>query len=55
MKGWIICKGEKVDTYENRRFQEVAQEEGIELELHDPNDFDIIATKDDAKNSTLIL
>ena len=50
MKGWIICKEENRNAYENRRFKEVAQEEGIELELHDPTDFDIIATKGGRKS-----
>ena len=39
MKGGIICKEKNVNVYENRRFQEVAKEEGIELEFHDPSDF----------------
>ena len=50
MKGGIICKEKNVNVYENRRFKEVAQEEGIELELHDPTDFDIIATKGGRKS-----
>jgi gamma-F420-2:alpha-L-glutamate ligase len=50
MKGWIICKGKNRDSYENRRFQEVAQEEGTELEFYDPNDFDIITTKGGRKS-----
>lgn len=45
MKGWIICKKGNMNAYENRRFKEVAKEECFELELHDPSDFDIIATK----------
>ena len=45
MKGWIISKEKNMGTYENRRFQEVAQEEGIDLELYDPSDFDIITTR----------
>jgi len=35
MKGGIICKEKNMNAYENRRFKEVAQEEGIELEFHD--------------------
>lgn len=50
MKGWIICKEKNMDAYENKRFQEVAQEEGIELELRDPSDFDIIATRGGRKS-----
>ncbi len=50
MKGWIICKGKNRDSYENRRFREVAQEEGTELEFYDPNDFDIITTKGGRKS-----
>jgi gamma-F420-2:alpha-L-glutamate ligase len=50
MKGWIICKDKNRDSYENRRFREVAQEEGTELEFYDPNDFDIITTKGGRKS-----
>lgn len=50
MKGWIICKEKNMNVYENRRFKEAAQEEGIEFEFHDPNDFDIIATKGGGKS-----
>jgi len=50
MKGWIICKEKKMDAYENRRFQEVAQEEGIELEFRDQSDFDIITTRGGRKS-----
>ncbi len=39
-----------MNVYENRRFKETAKEEGIEFELHDPNDFDIIATKGGRKS-----
>lgn len=39
-----------MDAYENRRFRDVAREEGIELELHDPGDFDIIATRGGGKS-----
>jgi gamma-F420-2:alpha-L-glutamate ligase len=53
MKGWIICKEKNKNSYENRRFQEVAQEDGIELELHDPSDFDIITTKGGRKSLLL--
>jgi RimK family alpha-L-glutamate ligase len=50
MKGWIICKEKNMNSYENKRFQEVALEEGIELELRDPSDFDIITTKGGRKS-----
>ena len=57
MKGWILYKDSansiKPETYEINRFIQVAKEEGIELEIYQPEQFDLTVTRED-KQSVLI-
>ena len=45
MNGWIVAKTENWDDYENRRFIEEAQAQGLEMSLWDPKDLDICITE----------
>lgn len=53
MRVWILAKKENFNSYENRRFQEEAENMGIDLQLVAPEDFDIIVTKE-GKRSILL-
>ena len=55
MKGWILQKKiiGKEPSYETLKLIETANEQGIELELHDPRQFEIIVTQDDRKSVLL--
>src|SRR3989344_2645188 len=46
MKVWILAKKGWGDTYHNKRFKEVAKELGIECFIVNPEDVDIVATKE---------
>lgn len=54
MRGWILYKESMENlspsNYETRRFLEVAEQQGIELEVFAPEQFDLIVTKDDRKS-----
>lgn len=54
MKGWILYKDSanllKPETYEINRFMDVAREEGIELEILRPEQFDLTVTREDKKS-----
>lgn len=47
---WILAKRDKFDTYENVRFRDVAQQMGIPLTCIDPEDCEIITTKEGRKS-----
>lgn len=57
MKGWILHQDSseplKPQTYENARFMEVAVRHGIELRIVNPNDFDLLVTKNDEESILL--
>lgn len=57
MKGWILYKDSantlKPEAYEIERFIEVAKEEGIELQVFQPEQFDLTVTRED-KQSLLV-
>lgn len=50
MKVWILARKENFENYENQRFKEEAEKEGIELLLGASDDFDIIVTKEGKKS-----
>lgn len=50
MKLWILAKKENFDSYENRRFKEVARQMGTELTMVAPEEFDVIVTKEGRKS-----
>ena len=54
MKGWILYKDSagslKPEAYEINRFVEVAGENGIEIQVLKPEQFDLIVTQEDRKN-----
>jgi gamma-F420-2:alpha-L-glutamate ligase len=54
MHGWILHNildaAARPDAYEVRRFQEVAEESGIELRVLRPEQFDLIVTRDDRRS-----
>ena len=54
MKGWIIYKDTeenlKPESFEIQRFVEVAAEQGIELRVYTPEQFDLIVTREDKKS-----
>ncbi len=54
MKGWIIYKDTeenlKPESFEIQRFVEVAAEQGIELRVFRPEQFDLIVTREDKKS-----
>jgi len=54
MKGWIIYKDTeenlKPESFEIQRFIEVAQQQGIELKVLRPEQFDFIVTREDKKS-----
>lgn len=54
MKGWIIYKDTeenlKPESFEIQRFVEVAAEQGIELRVFRPEQFDLIVTREDNKS-----
>ena len=45
MKVWILAKKEAESSYNNLRFKEAAEKEGIGISFVNPEDFDIISTK----------
>lgn len=53
MRGWILYKDSagslKPEAYEVNRFIEVASENGIEIQVFKPEQFDLIVTKEDRK------
>lgn len=53
MKGWILYKDSagslKPEAYEIKRLVEVASENGIEVQVFKPEQFDLIVTKEDRK------
>lgn len=55
MKGWILQKQVygKEPSYETLKLIETAKQAGIELELHDPRQIEIIVTQDDRKSVLL--
>jgi len=57
MKGWILYKDSanslKPEAYEMQRFIDTAAEEGIELEIFKPEQFDLTVTRED-RQSVLI-
>lgn len=57
MKGWVLYKSTanpaKPETYELRRFQEVAGDLGIEIEIIAPERFDLVVTRDDRRGILL--
>lgn len=57
MKGWILYKDSanslKPEAYEINRFIEVAKEEGIDLQVFKPEQFDLTVTRED-KQSLLV-
>lgn len=54
MKGWIIYQqGDhlvKQEDYEVNRMLEIADQQGIEMDVYRPDQFDIIVTRDDRKS-----
>jgi len=50
MKVWILEKKVNFEIYENRRFKEETEKEGIELQFVASEEFDIIATKEGKKS-----
>lgn len=46
MKAWILAKKENFNSYENRRFHKEAEQMGIELQTVEPEEFDIVVTKE---------
>jgi len=50
MKVWILARKENFENYENQRFKEEAEKEGIEFLLGASDDFDIIVTKEGEKS-----
>lgn len=50
MKVWILSKKVNFNNYGNRRFKEVAKNMEIELEIFDPEEFDLIVTKEGKKS-----
>jgi len=54
MKGWIIYKDDatqlRPEAYEIHRLIEVAKDEGIDLEVFRPEQFDLIVTREDEKS-----
>ncbi len=53
MRGWIIytdTANAKPETYEIKRFIEVAKEQDIEIEVFRPEQFDLVVTRDDRKS-----
>jgi len=57
MKGWILYKDSvgslKPETYEIKRFLEVASENGIEMQVFRPDQFDLIVTQEDRKSISI--
>ena len=55
MKGWILQKQVygKEPSFETLKLIETAKQAGIELELHDPRQIEIIVTQDDRKSVLL--
>lgn len=55
MKGWILQKQVygKEPSFETLKLIETAKQSGIELELHDPRQIEIIVTQDDRKSVLL--
>ncbi|MCI5144537.1 MAG: RimK family alpha-L-glutamate ligase [Candidatus Electrothrix sp. AR3] len=57
MKGWILYKDSanslKPEAYEINRFVEIAKDEGIELDVFQPEQFDLTVTRED-RQSVLI-
>lgn len=50
MKAWILAKKENFNSYENRRFHKEAEQMGIELQTVEPEEFDIVVTKEGRKS-----
>lgn len=50
MKVWLLAKKENFENYENQKFKEVAEEEGIEFEFVSNEDIDILVTKEGKKS-----
>jgi len=54
MKGWIIYEESATkpqpEAYEIRRFIEVAKQEGVELHVYQPEQFDLIVTREDQQS-----
>ncbi len=50
MKVWILTSKNAFETYENIRFAEAAEIEGVQLELVTPEEFEIIATSHGKKS-----
>jgi len=50
MNIWILAKREKFDNFENIRFMEVAESNGIDLTLIAPDDCEIVTTKEGRKS-----
>jgi gamma-F420-2:alpha-L-glutamate ligase len=54
MQGWILYKSSKVDlkaeSYEVKRLLEVAKEEGIDIQVVNPDHVDLIVTREDRKS-----
>ncbi len=50
MRVWILAKKENFGNYENTRFKEEAEKEGIELQFVSNEDIDIIITKEGKKS-----
>lgn len=57
MKGWILYKDSagslKPEAYEIKRFLEVASENGIEMQVFRPDQFDLIVTQEDRKSISI--
>ena len=57
MRGWILYKEAQEelskDNYEIRRFIDTAEEEGIELKVVKPEQFELVVTRDDQKSILL--
>lgn len=50
MKIWILSRKESFSSYMNQRFKEVGNEEGINVQIVAPEDFDIIAKRDGSES-----
>lgn len=50
MRIWILAKKENFETYENQRFREEAEKEGIELLFVANKDIDVFVTKEGKKS-----